>query len=132
MGRHSSARSSKERNQCQTTSSVPCPPMTLTTRQQLRAETFEMAGDQCEHPAAVNRCPNMAVEMAHIFPRGMGHTGYRDTLDNVMAACLVHARSTDDLTSDEWQHVGEGPSFNRRTLLIEYVNIRRRGEGWDV
>ena len=106
--------------------------MTLTTRQRLRAEVFELADDQCEHPADSGRCLNRAVEMAHIVPRGMGHTGYRDTLDNVMAACLLHARSTDDLTSSEWDHVAEGGSFDRRTHLANYVNTRRRGEGWDV
>ena len=102
-----------------------------TTRQRLRAEVFELADDQCEHPAANGRCGNHAVEMSHIFPRGMGHTGYRDTLGNVMAACPVHARSTDDLTSPEWKHVGEGETFDRRTLLANYVNTRRREEGWD-
>ncbi len=106
--------------------------MTLTTRQQLRAEVFLMADDRCEHPATDGRCPNRAVEMAHIFPRGMGHTGYRDTIDNVLAADALHARSTDDLTSPEWDHVGKGGTFDRRTLLANYVNTRRRGEGWDV
>jgi len=106
--------------------------MTLTTRQRLRAEVFELADNQCEHPAADGRCPNQAVEMSHIFPRGMGHTGYRDHLANVMAACLIHARSTDNLGSIEWQWVGKGGSFDRRTLLANYVNTRRRGEGWDV
>ncbi len=106
--------------------------MTLTIRQRLRAEVFELADDRCEHPTSGGRCLNRAVEMAHIFPRGFGHTGYRDHLANVMAACLVHARSTDDLTSPEWAHVGRGGSFDRRTLLAHYVNTRRRGEGWDV
>ena len=106
--------------------------MTLTTRQRLRTEVFQIAGDQCEHPAETGRCLNRAVEMAHIFPRGMGHTGYRDTLANVIAACPTHARSTDDLTSPEWDHVAEGGSFDRRTHLANYVNTRRRGEDWDV
>ncbi len=106
--------------------------MTLTTRQQLRVEVFLMADDQCEHPATNGRCPNRAVEMAHIFPRGMGHTGYRDTIDNVLAADALHARSTDDLTSPEWDHVGKGGTFDRRTMLAAYVAERRRSEGWDV
>ncbi len=106
--------------------------MTLTTRQRLRAEAFEMAANQCEHPYAGGRCPKAAIELAHIFPRGMGHTGYRDTIENVMAACLYHARSTDDLSSAEWEHVGEGGSFDRRTLLADYVNSHRFGSGWDV
>ena len=107
--------------------------MTLTTRQQLRAEAFELADNQCEHPDSyTGRCTSRATELAHIFPRGMGHTGYRDHLANVMAACPTHARSTDDLTSPEWAHVGKGGSFDRRTLLANYVNTRRRSEGWDV
>ncbi len=103
-----------------------------TTRQRLRAEVFELADNRCEHPVYNGRCGYDAVEMAHIFPRGMGHTGYRDHLANVMAACPVHARSTDDLTSPEWNHVGEGASFDRRTWLARYVNTRRRRDGWDV
>lgn len=110
----------------------------LTTRQQLRAEVFALADDRCEHPAENGRCGNYAVEMAHILPRGMGHTGYRDHLTNVMATCRIHARSTDDLTSPEWKHVKldgidimEVGSFDRRTLLANYVNTRRRDEGWD-
>ncbi len=112
--------------------------MTLTTRQRLRAEVFELADNQCEHPAADGRCLNRAVEMAHIVPRGMGHTGYRDTIDNVMAACPIHARSTDDLTSEEWEAVpgwhglGVGALLTKRQSLAYYVNSRRRGEGWDV
>ncbi len=106
--------------------------MTLTTRQRLRAEVFELADDQCEHPAATGRCLNRAVEMAHIVPRGMGHTGYRDVIDNVMAACPVHARSTDDLSSPEWQHVPYGVLLTRRQALSDYVKTRRQGEGWDV
>ena len=108
--------------------------MTLTTRQKLRVEVFAMSDDQCEHPADSHRCLNRAVEMAHIFPRGMGHTGYRDHVDNVMAACPTHARSTDDLSSDEWDHVGRETlsSYELRTMLADYVRMRRRGEGWDV
>ena len=112
--------------------------MTLTTRQRLRAEVFEIADDQCEHPAADGRCPNRAVEMAHITPRGMGHTGYRDVIDNVMAACVLHARSTDDLGSPEWQHVpgwrrqGERGVWTKREALARYVIAGRRWGGWDV
>ncbi len=125
--------------------------MTLTTRQRLRAEVFELADDRCEHPITtarmigangradahtpiVDRCHSPAVEMAHIFPRGMGHTGYRDTLENVFAGCYVHARSTDDLTSPKWRAVGAADltTYELRTLLTNYVNTRRRGEGWDV
>lgn len=108
--------------------------MTLTTRQLLRCEAFAMADDQCEHPAADGRCPNRADEMAHIFPRGMGHTGYLDTIDNVLAGCTLHARSTDDLSSDEWEHVGgiALTSYELRTMLADYVRMRRRRDGWHV
>jgi len=101
-------------------------------RSDLRATVWEMSDGQCEHPAADGRCQLAAVEMSHITPRGMGHTGYRDHLGNVMAACPLHARSTDDLSSPEWAHVGKGGSFDRRTLLANYVNTRRRRDGWDV
>lgn len=111
--------------------------MTLTTRQRLRAEVFALADDRCEHPAEHGRCGNYAVEMAHILPRGMGHTGYRDTLDNVMAACRIHARSTDDLSSPEWQHVpgwhglGAGVLLTKRQSLAYYVSIHRQQDAWD-
>ena len=109
--------------------------MTLTTRQRLRAEVWEMSQGRCEHPTSydrdgTDRCVVEAAELAHIFPRGMGHNGYRDTIDNVMAACPIHARSTDDLSSPEWVHVGAGTSFDRRTLLTDYVNTHRQAEGW--
>jgi hypothetical protein len=107
--------------------------MTLSTRQQLRAEVFEISDGRCEHPGDGNhRCPNEATELAHIWPRGMGHTGYRDVLWNVMAACPVHARSTDDLSSPEWCFLPGAGSFALRTALTNYVNQRRRDEGWDV
>ena len=107
--------------------------VTLTTRQRLRAEVWEMSDGQCEHPDSyTGRCTSQAAELAHIFPRGMGHTGYRDIIENVMAACPVHARSTDDLSSAEWEHVGDGTSFDRRTLLANYVNTRRLVEGWSL
>ncbi len=112
--------------------------MTLTTRQQLRAEVFELADDRCEHPAETGRCLNRAVEMAHITPRGMGHKGDRDVIDNVMAACTLHARSTDDLSSPEWDHVpgwrqdGELGAWTKRKALARYVNGGRSWGGWDV
>jgi len=66
--------------------------------------------------------------MAHIRPRGMGHTGYRDTLDNVMAACYTHARSTDDLSSPEWELV----PGNDRAGLAQYVADKRYNQGYDT
>ncbi len=122
----------------------------MSRRSDLRAQAFEIAGGRCEHPirwdpaidygGGVRRCPNPATELAHIFPRGMGHTGYRDTLANVMAACTLHARSTDDLTSPEWgvirqllgHRVGRRDSGLLRAQLAEHIDLRRRAEGVDL
>ena len=107
----------------------------MSRRSELRAQAFEIAGNRCEHPILVAtrmrsiRCPTPATELAHIVPRGMGHTGYRDTLPNVMAACPIHARSTDDLSSEEWRAV---PAPGGRLGLASYVNTRRRAEGVDL
>ena len=107
----------------------------MSVRSELRALVFEWANNQCEHPTDLTpalavfallgspvtapiRCRNRAEELAHIYPRGMGHTGYRDTIDNVIAACLLHARSTDDLSSEEWSHV---PAPHDRKALAEWV-----------
>lgn len=105
-------------------------------RGQLRATVMEVAADRCEHPvppglyvSTPGRCPEYATEMAHIKPRGMGHTGYRDTLNNVMAACPLHARSTDDRGHEAWQAV---PPPHDRIALREWVAARRRAEGWAV
>ncbi len=117
----------------------------------LRVQVFEIAGGRCEHPAMNEqhsqiRCPYPAVELAHIVPRGMGHTGYRDVLGNVMAACWVHARSTDDLTHTAWDAVrvmmtgwegvaedqGLFGSWELRDILARYVNDRRQSEGVDL
>ncbi len=127
----------------------------MSRRSDLRALVFEIAGGQCEHPVdhgpswtGPMRCVRAATELAHIQPRGMGHTGYRDRLENVMAACSVHARSTDDLTSIEWDHVPgwryplpiPEPTdprvaialMTKRQALAHYVNTRRRREGVDL
>jgi tellurite resistance protein len=56
----------------------------------------------------------------------MGHTGYRDHINNVMCACALHARSTDDLSSPEWDHVAGG-----RAGLAAYVhNLRSEAGFW--
>ena len=127
----------------------------MSRRSELRAQVFEIAGGQCEHPVEHGpswtgpmRCVRAATELAHILPRGMGHTGYRDRLDNVMAACSVHAASTDDLTSDEWDNVpgwqyplpipenDEAAErialMTKRQALARHVNTRRRREGVDL
>ena len=114
----------------------------MSVRSDLRVVVFEWAQNRCEHPiddlvdapharfvapVRYRRCGHSAVELAHLYPRGMGHTGYRDTLDNVIAACTLHARSTDDLSSDEWGHV---PAPSDRKALYEWIQQRRRSEGW--
>ncbi len=117
----------------------------MSRRSDLRAQVFEIAGGRCEHPTrlggmVIARCPKPATELAHIFPRGMGHTGYRDRLVNVMAACTLHARSTDDLTSPEWGvirqllggRVGRRDSGLLRAQLAESIDLRRRAEGVDL
>ena len=107
-----------------------------TDRSELRAQCFEIAGNRCEHPKVkagrVIVCGQPATEMAHIYPRGMGHTGYRDYLNNVIAACELHARSTDDMTSKEWTHVPASGPAHKRERLARWVKSKRRGEGWDV
>jgi hypothetical protein len=115
----------------------------MSDRSLLRAEVVEISGNRCEHPAfyiAMNktaRCSGQMTEMAHITSRGMGHKGDRDIIENVMAACTLHARSTDDLSSPEWLHVPgwhttpETPNvMSRRQALAHYVNNRRVREGW--
>lgn len=110
----------------------------MSVRSDLRAQVFEIAGGRCEHPklylgARYDRCDGPAVELAHIVPRGMGHTGYRDHLTNVMAACTLHARSTDDLSDPAWQAVPDaGDAGGLRVALAYYVNSRRRREGVDL
>jgi hypothetical protein len=99
-------------------------------RSELRATVFEIADNRCEHPILTDandrvRCRSYALEMSHIVPRGMGHTGYRDVLENVMAACTTHARSTDDLSSREWRGV---PPPGDRIALAEWVAQLRTPE----
>ena len=117
----------------------------MSRRSDLRAQVFEIAGDQCEHPVqwngGIHRCPNRAQELAHIYPRGMGHTGYRDTLVNTMAACTSHARSTDDLSDPAWDAIRDllGDSDETpvdsgwlRAQLAEHIDLRRQAEGADL
>ena len=117
----------------------------MSVRPGLRLLVFEWADNRCEHPQKMawfrpgassavqdysfSRCGVQAVELAHIWPRGMGHTGYRDTIDNVIAACEIHARSTDDLSSPEWQHV---PAPHDRKALAEWVRESRVDWGLDM
>lgn len=105
-----------------------------TDRSELRSTVFEIADARCEHPiehetlrGTIHReCGAPGVELAHIQPRGMGHQGDRDTVNNTICACSIHARSTDDLSSDQWHHV---PAHDRQGLA-SWVKGRRRGKGW--
>lgn len=106
----------------------------MSRRSELRATVWEISGGQCEHPIfkvyRTIRCQQPAAEMAHIVPRGMGHKGDRDVLSNVMAACPTHARSTDDLSSKEWQHV-PGDFRYKRKNLTRWVAELRSAQGWE-
>jgi tellurite resistance protein len=62
----------------------------------------------------------------------MGHKGDRDTINNVMAACTLHARSTDDLSSSEWEHLPQLPLMTKRDSLAAYVKARRVKDGWNM
>lgn len=104
-------------------------------RSKLRAVVWEMTDGNCEWP----QCSYRAIELAHINPRGMGHTGYRDTLDNVMAACLLHARISDmqggpDLLAREWAKVGDlSAGFSAlRPDLTRRVRESRLAMGFDL
>lgn len=102
-------------------------------RSVLRTIVFEIANGRCEHPvldtpnSTPTRCPHHANELAHIFPRGMGHTGYRDTVNNCIAACQPHARSTDNMSSPLWAAV---PTPHDRIALTAWVKAARLEQGW--
>lgn len=133
---------------CQTTG---CVLRALTVRQRLRAGVWEMTGGVCEWPG----CHHRATELAHIHPRGMGHTGYRDTFDNVMAACWLHARITDmehPDAHDQWSTLvhalgdttesvlgamidawdAKSSTFDARAMLAELVARSRARNGYNV
>ena len=120
-----------------------------TSLSELREVVWEISGGQCEHPVTtgytagpmrVTRCPLQGVELAHIVPRGHGGSRYRNTVNNTMAACRVHARSTDDLSDPEWDHVvgwrvrdhggHHDHLLTKRQALTRMVNVRRKAEGW--
>ncbi len=106
----------------------------------LRAVVWEIAEGRCEHPLVNDtgvhgddgRCTSRATELAHIVPRGMGGSRYRNTVNNTMAACPLHARSTDNLSSPEWDHVPKVPLSTKREALTTYLVEYRRGEGWAI
>jgi hypothetical protein len=101
----------------------------------LREAVFEIADGRCEHPERLAdglewRCPSRATELAHIVSIGMGGGSSRDTVNNTIAACPIHARSTDDRTSPEWRHV---PAPHDPKALAEWVlKYRRNVGGWAV
>lgn len=106
-------------------------------RSELRSVVWEIAQGRCEHPLSLPAfdkeppfhapCGRRADELAHITPRGMGHQGDRDTINNAIAACWLHARSTDDLGSPEWGHV---PFPHDRKALKDWILMHRRSHGW--
>lgn len=104
-------------------------------RTELRGVVWNIAQGRCEHPVDYlhgggrKECAKPATELAHIQPRGMGHQGDRDTVNNAIAACTLHARSTDDLSSYEWDNV---PKPHDRQALRDWVLERRRKNGWAV
>ena len=57
----------------------------------LRIAVFEAYGPLCEWPG----CSDPGTELAHLTSRGMGGSKTRDTVENVMVACWLHARITD-------------------------------------
>ncbi len=108
------------------------------SRSALRADIWVLADGRCEHPIRLHdrtetqrpefvACAAPATELAHIKPRGMGHTGYRDTIGNVIAACPYHARSTDDLSHEAWVEIGMD-----RIDLAAWIRRWRLRQGWDV
>lgn len=100
---------------------------------ELRAVVWEIAEGRCEHPQwEIRRCPHPATELAHIVPRGLGGSKYRNTINNTMAACPIHARSTDDLSSPEWNHVPGWTDtlLTKRQALTSALLVHRQKEGW--
>lgn len=109
-------------------------------RSVLRADVWEISGGFCEHPVKhpswpiTIRCNEGATELAHIRSIGMGGRRSADFVNNVFAACYLHARSSDDLTSDEWlvlKHVVplDGDLLGK---LAEWIRTQRLRQGWAV
>lgn len=107
-------------------------------RGELRQVVFEVAANRCEHPVlkptignnlAYTECDKQATELAHIKSIGMGGRKTADTVNNTLAACPLHARSTDDYSSREWLNV---PGERDGQALAVWVKQRRRSRGWAV
>ncbi len=94
---------------------------------------MEIAGGRCEHPikgtTTTRKCGMPALELAHIESIGMGGRASADRVNNVLAACRRHARSTDDLSSMEWESV---PPPHDQKALAEWIREVRMMEGWAV
>jgi len=104
----------------------------MTDRRHLHNQLWAMGSD-CEWPD----CGERAAEMAHIHPRGMGHKGARDTLDNVMRACSLHARVSDGIGSGpvvaaEWAKVTtlDVRRGVARDILTRRIRVAREAEGF--
>ncbi len=107
-------------------------------RSLLRADVWEIANSRCEHPhwrplgfrsGQYRHCGMPAVELAHIESIGAGGRASADRVNNVFAACELHARSSDNNSSDEWQHV---PPPSDAKALAEWIREERMKQGWAV
>ncbi len=107
-------------------------------RSLLRADVWEISGGLCEHPIyhtwGVRReryrhCDMPATELAHIESIGAGGRASADRVNNVFAACDLHARSSDNNSSDEWQNV---PPPSDAKALAEWIREERMRQGWAV
>lgn len=95
----------------------------------LREAVLVRARGRCEWPEArveavagyrIVACGRPMIELAHLHSRGMGGSVEADQLNNVIAACAVHARVTD----------GIGPGANIATEAM--FRVVGYGEDWTV
>ena len=109
-----------------------------TDRSLLRADVWEISGGLCEHPVwrtttswarPARHCEMPAKELAHIESIGAGGRASADRVNNVFAACDLHARSSDNNSSDEWQNV---PPPSDAKALAEWIREERMRQGWAV
>ena len=85
----------------------------MSIRSDLRAEAMERDGNRCAWPTCYS---TTWLEMAHIFPIGMGGRRDSDTIDNVWMLCKDHHDHFD----------GRSPQRQReyRNLAAAYVAER--------
>ncbi len=102
-------------------------------RSKLRADVWEISGGVCEHPmkgtTLTRACGMPAMELAHIESIGAGGRRSADRVNNVLAACTRHARSTDDMSAMEWESV---PPPHDQKALSEWIREERMKQGWAV